>query len=156
MGQWPWWLTWVLIAAALGALLIGLDRLCRSLPGPGWLYSRGQGTGSSPLGAFVAFQQFIEPGVRHVHEIREQRREADEAATRAGLLARLLHLLDATPVNAEEVRLCLAAAAAAGLDWRELYAEATQIQRAVRPEGGDLPPSPEDLAPCPRGPRPQR
>jgi hypothetical protein len=77
----------------------------------GWLYYRHKKPASSP----VAMQQFVEPGVRHVREIRQGHKQERKER----LLAYLCDCLEATIVRPEEVRLYLAATHKAGLDWRE-------------------------------------
>ncbi len=140
-----WWL--LLIPAGLGAVtaLFALDRLLLRLEEQGWIYYRKRGPSSSPLGAFVAFQKMIEPGMEHVVERKEQRDNA--AVARERLLARLLACLEQEQVHRPQVRFHLAEAARAGVDWRQLYAEAVALQNAVRPERAALVPSPDEVAP---------
>ena len=93
-------------------------------------------------------QQFIEPGVKHVVQIKQERRgEEDEEAGRERILANLLATLDALPINPEVVRFYLSVAQKAGLDWKSLYEEAVQIQRSSRRDSDALIPSPEEVAP---------
>ncbi len=93
-----------------------------------------RGTGHALLG----LQQFIEPSVEHIFEAenREQKDEDDHdsdgddpVAIRNDLAASLA----LTPIDPEEVRRHLAAAQRAGLDWRALYEEAAEHERAERP-----------------------
>jgi hypothetical protein len=146
MGLW-YGLVGLLVLVALVAALFGLDRLCLWLEDRGWLYYRRKRPSSSPLGAWVALQQFLEPTVRHVHEVGQEHREGDAEARRDGLLATLLDCLDATPINPEAVRLCLTLAQRGGLDWKALYEEAVRVQQAARPERADLLPRVGDVAP---------
>jgi hypothetical protein len=90
-------------------------------------------------------QQFVEPGVQHVREVKQE----DTAACRERLLACLTDCLDAATVNPEAVRMYLAAAAETGLDWQEVYAEAVRRHLADRPGRAGLMPSGEDVAPVP-------
>jgi hypothetical protein len=93
-------------------------------------------------------QQFIEPGLKHVVQIKQERRsEEDEEAGRERILANLLATLDALPINREVVRFYLSVAQKAGLDWKSLYEEAVQIQRSSRRDSDALIPSPEEVAP---------
>src|SRR5262249_40340946 len=97
---------------------------------------------------WVAMQQFIEPGVKHVAQISQERRsEGDEEADKDRLLANILASLDATPVNPEEVRLYLVIAKRKGLDWKDVFEEAVRVQRSARPDRADLIPPLEDVAP---------
>jgi hypothetical protein len=145
-----WWYLLVggVGVAGLAAALYGLDRLGLWLEDRGWLYYRRKRPTSSPMSALVALHQFIEPGVRHVVASKDgQGTQQDREAARERLLARLLACLDGQPVSREEVRLCLSAARAAGLDWEQLYGEAVQVQRAARPDRAHLIPAAEDTAP---------
>ena len=137
-------------AVALGGLgaLFGLDRLCLWLEGRGWLYYRKKRPTSSPAGCWVAMHQLLEPGVKHVVQVGHQRRQQeDQGERKTRLFTNLLAALDSTPVDVEEIRLYLAAARAAGLDWRALYEEALRVQLSVRPEQAGLFPSPDEVAP---------
>jgi hypothetical protein len=146
MGLWHC-LIGLLALLAVAAALFGLDRLGRWLEDRGWLYYRRKRPSSSPLGAWVALQQFIEPTVRHVYEVGQEYREEDAEARRDGLLATLLDCLDATPIHPEAVRVCLTLARRGGLDWKALYEEAVRGQQAARPERAELLPRVEDVAP---------
>jgi hypothetical protein len=93
-------------------------------------------------------QQFIEPGVKHVVQIKQERRsEEDEEAGKETVLTNLLATLDALPINPEVVRYYLSVAQKAGLDWKSLYDEAIQIQRSRRKDSDVLFPSLEEVAP---------
>jgi hypothetical protein len=142
------WLLWPLAVGVVVLGLYGLDRFCLWLEDRGWLYYRKKKPSSSPMSAWVAMQQFLEPGVKHVvHVGQERRSEGDEAAGKERLVANLLASLDATPVNPEEIRVYLAIAKEKGIDWRKLYDEAVQVQRAVRADRVDLIPPLADVAP---------
>jgi hypothetical protein len=137
---------WLLVALALpgtAAALYGLHRLALRLEDRGWLFYRRKKPDSSPAAMWVGLQQFIEPGVRYVREIRQVK--AEQVAER--LLDYLSDCLDDTTVKAEEVRLYLAAAQQAGLDWREMYAEAVRRHLGAYPERAPIMPAPEDVTP---------
>src|SRR5262249_40596879 len=121
------WLTWGAVAIGIIAILVGLDRLGLWLESRGWLYYRRKKPSSTPLSAFVGMQQVIEPGVKHVIEVRQEKRsEADIEADKERVLAMLIEILQSTPVNVEAVRLYLATAQKLGLDWQALYEQAVQ------------------------------
>jgi hypothetical protein len=93
-----------------------------------------RGTGHALLG----LQQFIEPSVEHVFEAQnvEQKDEegddglgGDEEAVRSDLA----EALGRSPVDTEEVRRHLSAAARSGLDWRALYEQAVRDELRERP-----------------------
>jgi hypothetical protein len=147
MNAWHW-----LIIGLVGFTLIPalwrLHRLGLWLEDRGWLYYQKKRPSSGPMSSWVGLQQFVEPGVRHVVEIRQERRiQHDEANSRERLLANLLACLDAVPVRLEEIRTYLTVAKATGMDWEKLYEEAVQIQRAVRPGRTDLIPQAGDVTP---------
>ena len=137
------WLALVLALVGLLTALYWLDRLGLWLEARGWLYYRHRKPASSPASAWVAVQQFIEPGVRHVREVREERSaEGEEEAGRRWLAASLRAALGAGVVNLEEVRSLLALAKRGGLDWERLYEGAVREVVLGRPESaGLLPPS---------------
>ena len=141
-------LLWGLAALGVLAAFFGLDRLCLWLERRGWLYYRKKRPTRSPAGCWVAMHQLLEPGVKHILQVGQQRRqEEDQGERKARLFANLLAALDSTPVNVEEIRLYLAAARGAGLDWRAVYEEALRVQLSVRPEQAGLLPSPDEVAP---------
>ena len=93
-----------------------------------------RGTGHALLG----LQQFIEPSVEHIFEVQnvEQKEEEgddglgeDEALIRSDLA----EALGRTPVDLEEVRRHLTAAARAGLDWKDLFDQAVGDELRQRP-----------------------
>jgi hypothetical protein len=139
----------ILTILGVGAAVYGLDRLGLWLEDRGWLYYRSKRPESGPASVLVAMQQFVEPGVQHVQDARQGRRKEDAAACRERLLACLADCLDAAAVSPEAVRLYLAAAAGAGLDWREVYAEAVRRHLADHPGLAALMPAAEDVAPLP-------
>jgi hypothetical protein len=74
-------LWWGLAVVGGGAALYGLHRLGLWLEQRGWLYYRHRKSGGSAAGCFIALQEFIEPPVRHVRQIKEEkRRPAEEEA----------------------------------------------------------------------------
>jgi hypothetical protein len=142
---------WLALVFALTGLLTGLywlDRLGLWLEARGWLYCRHKKPGSSPAGAWVAMHQLIEPGVRHVREVREERpAEGDTEASRKWLAANLRAALGAAVVNVEEVRFYLALAKRGGFDWERLYEEAVREQVLARPDSACVLPPVEAVAP---------
>jgi hypothetical protein len=136
------WLAGALALLAALATLYWLDRLGLWLEARGWLYYRRRKPTSSPASAWVGLHQLIEPGVRYVREVRDEREaEGDEGAALRWLAASLRAALAAGPVNVEEVRSCLALAKRGGLDWQRLYQEAVREVVLARPAGaGQLPP----------------
>ena len=136
------WLVWPALAIAAVAALFGLDRIGLWLEDRGWLYYRRKRTSSSPMSSWVTMQQIIEPGVRHVVEIKHhQRSRKEREAGSERLFAMLVEVLRSSPANGEAIRLYLASAKGMGLDWRALYEEAA---RAV---GGTRLPSLDEVGP---------
>jgi hypothetical protein len=113
------------------AVLFGwLDR--RKLPSQ---QSIRRGTGSAMLG----LQQFIEPSVEHVFQAKnvEQKEEDDDQGKGDGdeatIRADLAQALGQAPIDPEEVRRHLAAAARVGLDWKVLFEQAVADELRERP-----------------------
>ena len=93
-----------------------------------------RGTGHALLG----LQQFIEPSVEHVFQAQnvEQKDEEDDdglGEDEEAIRSDLAEALGRTPVDIEEVRRHLAAAARAGLDWKVIYQEAVATELRERP-----------------------
>jgi hypothetical protein len=89
------------------------------------------------MSAWVGLQQIIEPGVKHVQEIRQR----GEVASKELLLAQLLACFDADSINPDEIRRHLTAARRNGWDWAALYEEAVRIHQTVCPDrAGSIPP----------------
>ena len=93
-----------------------------------------RGTGHALLG----LQQFIEPSVEHVFEAQnvEQKEEEDDDGLGEGeeaIRSDLAAALGRSPIDHEEVRRHLTAAARAGLDWKSLYEEAVAVELRERP-----------------------
>jgi hypothetical protein len=144
MSGWLWFVVVLLGIAVLPAVWL-LDRLGLWLEQQGWLYYWNKQPTSSPMSAWVALQQAIEPGVKQVVHVSEERESQEERNEK--LLANLLAALDAQPVNLDEVRLYLTQARRAGIDWKALYDEAVRVQQAARRERAGLLPSVQDVAP---------
>jgi hypothetical protein len=146
MGAWSW-LIGALAVLGIVAALYGLHRLCLWLEERGLLYYRRKKPDSSPASCLVAFQQVIEPGVKHVVEIKQNKPKKSQRASRERFLADLVDCLAATPTDVEQVRHLLAAAGRAGLDWRQLYEDAVQARRSAQPELAHLLPAVEAVGP---------
>jgi hypothetical protein len=147
MAFWQW-LVGALIVLGLFAAVFWLDSFCLWLEDGGWLYYRRKKPSSSAASAWVGMQQFIEPGVKHVIQIKQERRsEQDEEAAKEKLLTYLLEALDAIPINREVIRYYLSAAQRAGLDWKSLYEKAVQIHRSRRRADDALIPPLDDVVP---------
>jgi hypothetical protein len=138
------WLFGTLVVMGIGVALYGLHRLGLWLEDRGLLYYCRRKPDSSPASVWVAMQQFVEPGVKHVREVRQENRKADEEGCKEQLLA----CFELNTVNTEQVRLLLVAARRAGLDWDRLYAEAVQIHLSVRPHRAALIPPLKAVAPA--------
>jgi len=131
----------------IAAALYGLNRLGLWLEDRGWLYYRRRRPSSSPLSMWVAMQQYMEPGVKHVREAGQESKEEDHQASKERLVSGLLACLEADPVNPEHVRLYLAAAQEASWDCEQLYADAVRVHLAARPERSAQMPTLEDVMP---------
>jgi hypothetical protein len=93
-----------------------------------------RGTGHALLG----LQQFVEPSVEHVFQaqnVEQKNEEGDDGLGEDEQLIRsdLAEALGHSPVDIEEIRRPLAAAARAGLDWRTVYEEAVAAELRDRP-----------------------
>ena len=147
MNVWHWLIVGLAGLGLIPAIWL-LDRLGLWLEDRGWLYYRKKKPTTSSMSAWVGLQQFIEPGVKHVVQMGQERRVGDdEAGRKERLLANVLASLEAMPLNCEEIRTYLTLAKREGLDWKELYEEAVQIQASARPERADLIPTTDDVAP---------
>jgi hypothetical protein len=144
MEAWKWLVGGVAVLGVVAALY-GLDRLGLWLEDRGWLYYRRKKPGSSPAGCLVAFQQVIEPGAKHVIQLKHG---AQGRVSREQLLAKLIDCLAADPVDVEKVRRLLGTAARGGLDWRELYQEAAGELRTGRPDLAARLPPPDAVQPA--------
>jgi hypothetical protein len=93
-----------------------------------------RGTGHALLG----LQQFIEPSVEHVFQAQNVEQKDDEDDEGLGeddeaIRSDLAEALGRSPVDVEEVRRHLAAAARAGLDWKAVYEQAAAAELRDRP-----------------------
>ena len=135
------------ILLMIAAALHGLDRLGLWLEDRGWLYYRRRRPSSSPLSMWVAMQQYMEPGVKHVREVGQESKEEDHEASKQRLVSGLLACLEADPVNPEQIRLYLAAIQEAGWDHEQFYADAVRVHLSARPERAAQVPRLEDVMP---------
>lgn len=62
------------------AALYGLHRLCLWLEERGWLFYLHKKPSSSPASCFAAMQQALEPQIKHVACIKEERQQAKAEA----------------------------------------------------------------------------
>jgi hypothetical protein len=93
-----------------------------------------RGTGHALLG----LQQFIEPSVENIVQAQnvEQKDEEDDDGLGEGeeaIRSDLAEAMGRSPVDTEEVRRHLSAAARAGLDWRAVYEQAVNDELRERP-----------------------
>jgi hypothetical protein len=94
-----------------------------------------RGTGNAMLG----LQQFIEPSVENVFQAQnvEQKEEDDDQGLGDGdeatIRSDLAQALGQTPIDPEEVRRHLAAAARIGMDWKLLFEQAVADELRERP-----------------------
>ena len=100
-------------------------------------------TGSALLG----LQQFIEPSVEYVFQAQnvEQKEEEDDdglGGDESAIRSDLALALSRSPVDPEEVRRHLSAAARAGMDWKALFEQAAADELRERPfRAPSLPPA---------------
>jgi hypothetical protein len=89
-------------------------------------------------------QEIIEPRAKHV----SQSKQGEQGrVSRERLLAELVGSLTEASVDVEQVRRLLAIARRAGLDWRDLFAEAVAVRQTSRPDLPDLLLVPGELEP---------
>jgi hypothetical protein len=93
-----------------------------------------RGTGHALLG----LQEFIEPSVEYVVQAQnvEQKEEEDDdglGEDEEAIRSDLAEAMGRTPVDTEEVRRYLTAAARAGLDWKTLFDQAVGDELRERP-----------------------
>jgi hypothetical protein len=93
-----------------------------------------RGTGHALLG----LQQFIEPSVEYVFQSQNVEQKDEEADDGLGedeeaIRSDLAEAMGRTPVDTEEVRRHLTAAARAGLDWKSLFEQAVSDELRERP-----------------------
>src|SRR6516225_7829084 len=110
MESWQW-LVSPALAIAIVAALYGLDRLGLWLEDRGWLYYRRKKPTSGSMSSLVAMQQFVEPSIKHVVEVRQAKRsETDIEADKERILEMLIEVLQSTRVNVEAFWLYLSSA----------------------------------------------
>jgi hypothetical protein len=120
------------------ALLGRMDR--KNTPGKG---RARRATGNALLG----LREFVEPSVEYVFQAQnaEQKEEEDDEGLGGDeevIRSDLALALSRTPVDPEEVRRHLSAAARAGLDWKALFEQATADELRERPfRAPSLPPA---------------
>ena len=107
-----------------------------------------RGVGNAMLG----LQQFIEPSVEHVFQAQnvEQKEEEDDqgqGGDEETVRSDLAESLGRAPVDPEEVRRHLAAAARMGLDWRALFDQAVVDELRKRPSRAPFVPPASRVAP---------
>jgi hypothetical protein len=107
-----------------------------------------RGVGNAMLG----LQQFIEPSVEHVFQAQnvEQKEEEDDqgqGGDEEAVRSDLAESLGRAPVDPEEVRRHLAAAARMGLNWRALFDQAVADELRKRPFRAPFVPSASRVAP---------
>ncbi len=93
-----------------------------------------RGTGHALLG----LQEFIEPSVEYVFQAQnvEQKEEEDDdglGEDEEAIRSDLAEAMGRTPVDTEEVRRYLTAAARSGLDWKALFDQAVANELRERP-----------------------
>jgi len=77
MALWHW-LYYGLIAAGVLLALYAVDRLFLWMEERGWVYYRKRrGSGGASSGLLTTMQQFVEPQVQHVIEMKERAKEHD-------------------------------------------------------------------------------
>ncbi len=108
----------------------------------GWMDRKGipgkervrRGTGNALLG----LQEFIEPSVEYIVQAQnvEQKEEEDDEGLSGGesaIRSDLAEALGRTPIDLEEVRRHLSAAARTGMDWKALFEQAVGDELRERP-----------------------
>jgi hypothetical protein len=82
-------LLWSLLIVGGLAAPYGVHRLCLSWEKRGWLYYKYKKPASNAASSFVALQQFLEPPVQHVLQVKEEkspgRRERETAILKPSL-----------------------------------------------------------------------
>ena len=107
-----------------------------------------RGAGNAMLG----LQQFIEPSVEHVFQAQNvEQKEAEDDQGQGGdeetIRSDLAESLGRAPVDPEDVRRHLAAAARMGLDWRALFDQAVADELRKRPFRAPFVPPASRVAP---------
>ncbi len=71
--------SWGLVVAGGAAAVYGFHRLCLWMERRGWIYYlRRKPGGTAAAGSLVALQQAIEPQVRHVLHVKDEKRQHAE------------------------------------------------------------------------------
>jgi hypothetical protein len=90
--------------------------------------------------AMLGLQGFLEPSVEHIFQAQnvEQRKEQDDEAQGGGeceeaIRSSLAEAMSQSPIDTDEVRRYLTAAARTGLDWKALFAQAVADELTERP-----------------------
>jgi hypothetical protein len=102
-----------------------------------------RGTG----GALLGLQQFIEPSVEHIFQAQNLEQKDDEeddglGVDEAVIRSNLAEALGRSPVDPEEVRRHLSAAARSGMNWKVLFEQAVADELSARPyRAPSLPPA---------------
>jgi hypothetical protein len=102
--------------------------------------------------AMLGLQQFIEPSVEHVFQAQnvEQKEEEDDqgqGGDEETVRSDLAESLGRAPVDPEEIRRHLAAAARMGLDWRAVFDQAVADELRERPFRAPFVPPASRVAP---------
>ncbi len=70
------WLLYVFISIGIVLMLFAFDRLLLWMEKRGWVYYRTKrGSGGAASGVLTSMQQFVEPQIRHVIELKEEAKE---------------------------------------------------------------------------------
>jgi hypothetical protein len=150
--RWPMADGFLIVAGivAMGMVLVvsvlGRARKDRKVPPTKERLRRGTGH------ALLGLQQFIEPSVQHIFAAQNVEQKDEEGDDGLGededlIRADLAEALGHSPVDIEEIRRHLAAAARAGLDWRTVYEEAVSAELRERPYRAPSMPPPRRVRP---------
>ena len=102
--------------------------------------------------AMLGLQQFIEPSVEHIFQAQnvEQKEEEDDeglGTDREAIRSDLAEALSETPIDPEQVRRHLTAAARAGMDWKALFDQSVEDELRQRPYRAPFIPPARRVAP---------
>ena len=78
MKDWNAWVWFAVIAGSVAAIY-GLHRLLLRLEARGYVYYLHKKPTSGMASSCIALQEFIEPDVKHVYQVKEQKRQRGEA-----------------------------------------------------------------------------
>jgi hypothetical protein len=132
------------VLLALAVILHWMDR--KKVPSKEHLR---RGTGN----AMLVLQEFVEPSIEYVVQAKnvEQKEEEDDDGLgedeHEAICSDLAEALSQTPIDLDEVRRHLAAAARSGLDWSALFERAVHLELQERPFRAPLIPPPWRVAP---------